>query len=59
MVQSRADDSNGHYVILHELLAMGIMVGDRAAGIVTWNLDFLALSYFGALLLFDHTGREP
>ena len=43
----------GHYVVLHELGAAGVVVGDPAAGIVTWHLDFLAQRYSGSLVLFD------
>ncbi len=45
--------SNGHYVVLHELGAAGVVIGDPAAGIVTWHRDFLAQCYSGSLVLFD------
>jgi CRP-like cAMP-binding protein len=45
--------SGGHYVVLHELAPGGVVVGDPATGIVTWNAEHLRRSYSGALLLFD------
>jgi hypothetical protein len=45
--------SNGHYVVLHEVGAARVVVGDPAAGIVTWHTDFLAQRYSGALLIID------
>jgi hypothetical protein len=42
----------GHYVVLHELRKGGVVVGDPAAGIVTWHIDFLAQCYSGSLLVF-------
>src|SRR5262249_29985936 len=45
--------SNGHYVVLHELSEVGVVVGDPEAGIVTWSVEFLSRCYSGALLLFD------
>jgi CRP-like cAMP-binding protein len=50
--------SDGHYVVLHELSAGGVVVGDPATGIVTWNRDFLTRAYSGALLLFDAASRQ-
>jgi CRP-like cAMP-binding protein len=50
--------SDGHYVVLHELGPGGVVVGDPATGIVTWNREFLTRSYSGALLLFENVGRE-
>ena len=44
---------DGHYVVLHELGEAGIVVGDPAAGIVTWSATYLSDRYSGALLLFD------
>jgi ABC-type bacteriocin/lantibiotic exporter with double-glycine peptidase domain len=49
--------SDGHSVVLHELGAGGVVVGDPATGIVTWNWDFLTRAYSGALLLFDAASR--
>jgi CRP-like cAMP-binding protein len=45
--------SDGHYVVLHELGPAGVVVGDPATGIVTWNLSLLAQCYTGSLVLFD------
>jgi CRP-like cAMP-binding protein len=45
--------TNGHYVVLHELGAGGVVVGDPATGIVTWNREFLTRCFSGVLLLFD------
>ena len=45
--------SDGHYVVLHELGPGGVVVGDPATGIVTWNREFLMRCYSGVLLLFD------
>jgi hypothetical protein len=45
--------SHGHYVVLHELGAARVVVGDPAAGIVTWSLDFFAQRYSGSLVLFE------
>lgn len=45
--------SNGHYVVLHEVGAARVVVGDPAAGLVTWHADFLAQRYSGALLIMD------
>ena len=45
--------SGGHYVVLHELGPAGVVVGDPATGIVTWNLSWLAQCYSGSLVLFD------
>jgi CRP-like cAMP-binding protein len=45
--------SDGHYVVLHELGAGGVVVGDPATGIVTWNREFLTRCYSEVLLLFD------
>jgi CRP-like cAMP-binding protein len=45
--------SDGHYVVLHELSPGGVVVGDPATGIVTWNAGHLGRSYSGVLLLFD------
>jgi CRP-like cAMP-binding protein len=44
--------SGGHYVVLHELSAANVVVGDPAAGIVTWSTAYLAHCYTGSLLLF-------
>jgi hypothetical protein len=51
--------SDGHYVVLHELRPGGVVVGDPAAGIVTWDRASLARCYSGALLLFDPPGQNP
>jgi ABC-type bacteriocin/lantibiotic exporter with double-glycine peptidase domain len=48
--------SDGHDVVLHELGLGGVVVGDPAAGIVTWSREFLTRGYSGALLLFDNVG---
>ncbi len=48
--------SSGHYVVLHELTDVGVVVGDPEAGVVTWSVEFLARCYSGALLLFDPPG---
>jgi len=45
--------NDGHYVVFHELGAGGVVVGDPATGIVTWNLDLLIRSFSGVLLLFN------
>src|SRR5262245_11165942 len=45
--------SDGHYVVLHELSPSGVVVGDPATGVVTWNPELLGRSYSGVLLLFD------
>jgi CRP-like cAMP-binding protein len=45
--------SDGHYVVLHELEVGGVVIGDPATGIVTWNPESLARSFSGVLLLFD------
>jgi hypothetical protein len=34
------------------------VVGDPAAGIVTWSREFLARRYSGVLLLFDRPSGE-
>jgi CRP-like cAMP-binding protein len=47
--------NDSHYVVFHELGAGGVVVGDPATGIVTWNLDLLIRSFSGVLLLFDKT----
>jgi CRP-like cAMP-binding protein len=44
---------DGHYVVLHELGARSVVIGDPASGIVTWHIDFLAERYSGSLALFD------
>jgi ABC-type bacteriocin/lantibiotic exporter with double-glycine peptidase domain len=44
---------HGHYVVLHELGAARVVVGDPAAGIVTWSHDFFAQCYSGSLVLFE------
>lgn len=44
---------DGHYVVLHELGAAGLVVGDPASGIVTWHLDFFAQRYSGSVVLID------
>jgi ATP-binding cassette subfamily B protein len=43
----------GHYVVVHELGPAGVVVGDPAAGVVTWGLEFFARCYSGSMLLFD------
>jgi hypothetical protein len=43
--------------VLHELGAGSVVVGDPAAGIVTWVMDFLAQAYSGSLMLFDRPGE--
>jgi ATP-binding cassette, subfamily B, bacterial HlyB/CyaB len=48
--------NDGHYVVLHELGAGGVVVGDPATGIVTWNREFLTRCYSGVLLLFAQVG---
>jgi ABC-type bacteriocin/lantibiotic exporter with double-glycine peptidase domain len=48
--------ADGHYVVLHELGAGGVVVGDPATGVVTWNREHLTRRYSGALLLFDPPG---
>jgi len=50
--------SDGHYVVLHELGAGVVVVGDPATGIVTWNRELLTRRFSGVLLLFDRTGGE-
>jgi CRP-like cAMP-binding protein len=45
--------SGGHYVVLHEMGETGVVIGDPASGIVTWNMAFLSRCYTGSLLLFD------
>jgi CRP-like cAMP-binding protein len=50
----------GHYVVLHELGMGGVVVGDPAAGIVTWSRAHLTQHYSGVLLLFDRVaGVQP
>jgi CRP-like cAMP-binding protein len=49
---------DGHYVVLHELRPGGVVVGDPATGIVTWDRAFLTRCYSGVLLLFGHPGGE-
>ncbi len=49
--------NDGHYVVLHELEAAGVVVGDPATGIVTWNCELLR-SLSGVLLLFDLAPRS-
>jgi CRP-like cAMP-binding protein len=49
--------SGGHYVVLHELGPAGVVVGDPATGIVTWNLSWLAECFTGSLVLFDRPIR--
>ena len=44
---------DGHYVVLHEVGATGVVVGDPAVGIVNWHLTSLAECYSGVLLLID------
>ena len=46
---------DGHYVVLHELSEAGVVIGDPATGIVTWNVALLAQSYSGSLVLFDRS----
>src|SRR5262249_12443431 len=51
---------DGHYVVLHELRPGGVVVGDPAAGIVTWDRATLTRCYSGALLLFGSpTAAKP
>jgi ATP-binding cassette subfamily B protein len=50
--------NNGHYVVLHELAAGGVVVGDPATGLVTWNREFLTRCYSGVLLLFAPVGGQ-
>lgn len=50
--------STGHYIVLHEFCAAGVVVGDPATGIVTWNRAALAQVYSGAMLLFGHPGAS-
>jgi len=50
--------NDGHYVVLHELGAGGVLVGDPATGLVTWNREHLTRRYSGALLLFDQRGGD-
>ena len=50
--------NDGHYVVLHELGAGGVVVGDPAAGIVTWSREHLTRRYSGALQLFDPAGGD-
>ncbi len=45
--------NNGHYVVLHELVASGAVVGDPATGIVTWNRETVTRAFSGVILLFD------
>lgn len=42
---------DGHYVVLHEVSPTGVVVGDPAAGVVTWSLAHTARHYSGALLV--------
>jgi hypothetical protein len=49
--------SNGHYVVIHELGEVGVVVGDPEMGIVNWSADYLGQRYSGALLLFDQPPR--
>jgi ATP-binding cassette subfamily B protein RaxB len=51
--------SGGHYVVLHEFGPAGVVVGDPATGIVTWNLSWLAQCYTESLVLFDWPSRAP
>ena len=48
----------GHYVVVHELGAADVVIGDPASGIVTWHLDLLAQRYCGSLVLFDRPADE-
>jgi CRP-like cAMP-binding protein len=50
--------NDGHYVVLHELSESGVVIGDPAAGIVTWSIEFLGSCSSGALLLFDRPARR-
>jgi CRP-like cAMP-binding protein len=50
--------SDGHYVVLHELRPGGVVVGDPAAGVVTWDRATLTSRYSGVLLLFGPPGDE-
>jgi CRP-like cAMP-binding protein len=50
--------ADGHYVVLHELGPGGVVVGDPAAGVVTWSREHLTRRYSGALLLFDPAGGD-
>jgi CRP-like cAMP-binding protein len=49
---------DGHYVVLHELRPGGVVVGDPATGIVTWDRASLTRCYSGMLLLFGPPGGE-
>jgi ABC-type bacteriocin/lantibiotic exporter with double-glycine peptidase domain len=49
---------DGHYVVLHELRPGGVVVGDPATGIVTWDRASLTRCYSGVLLLFGPPGGE-
>ena len=51
--------SDGHYVVLHEMGQGGVVFGDPATGIVTWNAAQLSGCYSGVLLLFDGTHPSP
>lgn len=51
--------SDGHYVVLHELRAGGVVVGDPATGIVTWNRELLMRCFSGVLLLFYPAEPRP
>jgi CRP-like cAMP-binding protein len=50
--------SDGHYVVLHQLGAGVVVVGDPATGIVTWSRELLTRRLSGVLLLFDRAGGE-
>jgi CRP-like cAMP-binding protein len=49
--------SDGHYVVLHEVGAAGVVVGDPASGIVNWHIDFLSKCYSGSLVLFHRSAE--
>jgi hypothetical protein len=49
--------SDGHYVVLHEVGAAGVVVGDPASGIVNWHVDFLSKCYSGSLVLFHRSAE--
>ncbi len=43
---------DGHYVVLYQVGPGGVVVGDPAAGVVTWGVEFLVRVYSEALLVF-------
>jgi ATP-binding cassette, subfamily B, bacterial CvaB/MchF/RaxB len=50
--------SDGHYAVLHELRPSGVVVGDPATGIVTWDRATLTSRFSGVLLLFGPPGDK-